>query len=208
MRGERPQALLDRGAGDPPAGGRGVGGERRVAARPAQQERIERLVDSGQPCLGHARRRAGADRVAVARHVLDRDPALLAADPHAARCGAMPPARCKRRGGVEAVRRARRDLVGPQVADAAKQIGHAVDGSRPARLRPGPAARAPGRPPPRGRAARAAPRRRAARPAGRGRGPGPARGARRAARRPRTCRRRRSRTGARRRTARRSATRR
>ena len=49
--GERAQRPLDRGARDPPAGGRLIRGERGVAARPAQQERIQRRLRRLEPRL-------------------------------------------------------------------------------------------------------------------------------------------------------------
>ncbi len=169
--------------------GRSAGHERGMGARPSQQEPVERrlAVPGGrQPRLRHARRRAGADRVAVARHVLDPHPARLAADAqlHDAPVLCQGSERLRRIGQVAAGH----DLVGPQVPHPPQQVVDPVEGPHPAtanqalqlELEVG-----DGR---RDRAARAAPPRRAARPAARGPGPGPARGARRAARRPRTCR--------------------
>ncbi len=104
-----------------------------MAACPAHQERVERRIRGGQPRLGHPRRRAGAGGVAVARDVLDRDPALLAGDPHP-----DDPAGClelaQGRRGIEPFRRAGLDLIGPEVADPPQQVRDAVDRACPARL--------------------------------------------------------------------------
>ena len=102
-------------------GGR-LGDERGVAPRPAHEQRVERPLDRLQPGLGHAGRRAGADGVAEAGDVLDRDPSLLAADPSPHRA-ARRLELAERVGRVEPLGAPRRDLVGPQVAQPAQQVG-------------------------------------------------------------------------------------
>ena len=82
------------GALELPQGGRGIdavaargllGREGTVGARVAAHERDERIIRRVQQGLRQAGRRWHTERVAVDRRVLRRDPALLAADPHARR---------------------------------------------------------------------------------------------------------------------------
>ena len=65
----------------PPAARRLGRQERAVGPRPAREQPVERPADRREERLRHADRRRDPDPVAVARDVLDRDPALLAGDP-------------------------------------------------------------------------------------------------------------------------------
>ena len=76
------------------------GRERRVGPRPALEQARQRRVARREQGLRHAARRAGAERVAVAGDVLDRDPALLARDAERDRA-ARALERVERDGNVE-----------------------------------------------------------------------------------------------------------
>ena len=148
----------------------------------------ERVRDAG--------RRRDAHPVAVSRDVLDRDPALLAADPRRHR-----PARRDELGQPGVARRAPRPRPGrpsrrPRDRRAAGAGRGAGRRSSPGGRRSAPGGSARGPPAPPGRAARAAPPGRAARAGGRDRASARPPAARPGAHRRRTCKRRRSRTGA------------
>ncbi len=75
------ERVLDDARREAPAARRLRPEERPVRAGPAGEQPVERPDDRPEERLRHAGRRARADPVAVARDVLHRDPALLAADP-------------------------------------------------------------------------------------------------------------------------------
>ena len=106
-----------------PEPGRALGRrERAVRAGVAQHQVAQRIRHRLGERLRHPDRQRGPERVAHPAGVLDRQPALLAADPHPDR----PPRRLQR---VEPLRAhpAGRGLGGGQVAEEAQQVGRALD---------------------------------------------------------------------------------
>ncbi len=77
-----------------------------------------------QEDLGHAARRLHAERVAIARHVLDGHPAFFAADAHLERASFI--GQLGQPGGGLVAAGARANFCGGEVADAAQQIVHLV----------------------------------------------------------------------------------
>src|SRR2546428_1481137 len=74
------QRVLDQRSRQTPTLGWIARGERRVRARPTQQQGLERARARLQEDVGNAAWRLYADGIAVARQVLDGDPALFPAD--------------------------------------------------------------------------------------------------------------------------------
>ena len=108
-----------------------------------------------EPRLGHAGRRAGPEGVAIAGHVLDRDPSTLARQPQLDDASVLGQ---PGQGDLDLGQvRAGCHLIGPQVADPSQQVVQPVHSSAPDGRRPAPAAPAPGLSWRQGRAARAAP---------------------------------------------------
>ena len=173
-----------------PEPGRALGRrERAVRAGVAQHQVAQRIGHRLGERLRHPDRQRGPERVAHPPGVLDRQPALLPADPHPDR----PPRRLQL---VEPLRRAPR---GPRPRRWSGRRGSAAGRPRPrrrGRAGPAPAAAATPRPrpAPRGRAARGSPPSRAARPAAWSPATAPRPAARPAARRTRRGTSRRSRT--------------
>ena len=93
--------------------------ERAVGAGVAEQQIAQRIGHRLGERLRHPDRQRGAERVAHPAGVLDRQPALLAADPHPDRAAAPPPAR---RATPARTPRARR-LGRGQVAEEPQQVG-------------------------------------------------------------------------------------
>ena len=127
------EALLDARRGNAPASRRRIRREGAVGARPAQQQGVERrgvvAIRGLQPRLGHAGRWAGAEGIAVAGHVLDRDPSTLARQTQLddAPIPGQPGQRDLDLGQV----RARCHLIGPQVADAPQKVVQPVHRTHP-----------------------------------------------------------------------------
>ena len=101
--------------------GRRGHGERPAGAGEAGDEVAQRIGDRLGERLGHADRQAGAEGVAEAARVLDRDPALLAGHPHPDH-----PARGLQLGEPLLLHAAGRRLGGGEVADEAQQVGGAL----------------------------------------------------------------------------------
>jgi hypothetical protein len=123
-RGEALQRAVDGRAAQPEPLRALVGRERQVRARIAEDEIAERIAHRLQQRLGESRRQRGAERVAVARRVLDGAEARRAED----RQAHDPPRaleRRQRRGHVAQVA-ARDDLVRGQVAQPQQQIVEGV----------------------------------------------------------------------------------
>ena len=97
---------------------------------PAREERRERTGRRREERRRHTDRRGHTHAVSVAGHILDRDPALVAGDPHddrAARGGELLEPRVGCRPSAAG---ARRDLVRAKVAEATEQVVNRVGRAR------------------------------------------------------------------------------
>ncbi len=76
------ESILDRGHRHAPPGGRCRAEKWSVSPRPASEEPVEGLDRRTQEGRRHAEWRLDPEPIAISGYVLDRDPALLAGDPH------------------------------------------------------------------------------------------------------------------------------
>ena len=182
---ERAQGVLHDGHAEPEPSRR-VGREKRpMGPREAGQQVGHRLRDRLEEGMRNPDGKRDAEPVAVARGVLDGDPALLAVDADAERA-VRTRKRIEPRDDVRTLGRARSDLRRRQVTQLAQQVVQIVGvAQRPRAVEPL-QLELERRPARSRRAARAAPRGPSARREATDRATAPARAARRAARRPRT----------------------
>ena len=171
-RGQPLEGVADDAGGQTPATRRLGRQERSMRPGEPGQEPVERGDGRAEERRRDPDRRRDADAVAIAGHVLDRQPAILAADPGAHDAPGGRQLVQPRAGRGDAALGPGRDLGRGQVAQPAQQVVDAVLAWSRAARRSATGGSARGRPAPPDRAARAAPPGRAARAAGRDRGSG------------------------------------
>ena len=130
--GEQPlQRVLDDADRQTPAPCRVGRQERAVRTGPAGEQPVERAADRREERLGHPDRGGDADAIPIAGDILDGDPALLAGDPGPDRAPPGGQLVEPRTGDIGPALDPGRQLVGAQVAEAAKEVVDPVGGRRP-----------------------------------------------------------------------------